>query len=86
MPLGKFGGKEMRVLVTGSQGYIGTVLVPMLHAAGHEVVGLDSDLYKRCTYGNGIPDIPLVEKDIRDVIESDLEGFDAVLHLSRVVK
>ena len=72
----------MRVLVTGSQGYIGTVLVPMLHAAGHEAVGLDSDLYKRCTYGDGIPDIPLIEKDIRDVVESDLEGFDAVLHLA----
>ena len=40
----------MRVLVTGHLGYIGTVLTPMLVRAGHEVVGLDSDLYSRCTY------------------------------------
>ena len=40
----------MRVLVTGHKGYIGTVLVPMLRAEGHEVVGLDSDLYRSCTF------------------------------------
>jgi nucleoside-diphosphate-sugar epimerase len=72
----------MKVLLTGSQGYIGTVLVPMLLAEGYEVVGLDSDLYKRCTFGDGIPDIPLVSKDIRDIEEADLEGYDAVLHLA----
>ena len=43
----------MRVLVTGHLGYIGTVLTPMLVRAGHEVVGLDSDLYSRCTYAPG---------------------------------
>ncbi len=40
----------MRVLVTGHLGYIGTVMVPMILRAGHEVVGLDSDLYERCTF------------------------------------
>ena len=40
----------MRILVTGHLGYIGTVLTPMLLAEGHEVVGLDSDLYRRCTF------------------------------------
>ena len=43
----------MRVLVTGHLGYIGTVLTPMLVRAGHEVVGLDSDLYSRCTFSAG---------------------------------
>ena len=43
----------MRVLVTGHLGYIGTVLTPMLVRAGHEVVGLDSDLYSRCTFSHG---------------------------------
>ncbi|HQP56768.1 MAG TPA: NAD-dependent epimerase/dehydratase family protein, partial [Syntrophorhabdus sp.] len=61
----------MRVLVTGSQGYIGTVLGPILRDAGHEVMGLDSDLYRRCTFGQKVPDIPFVEKDIRDVEISD---------------
>ena len=72
----------MRILVTGSQGYIGTVLVPMLLELGHEVTGLDSDLYGSCTFGDGVPDIPLIKKDIRDVEASDVEGFEAVLHLA----
>lgn len=72
----------MRVLVTGHQGYIGTVLVPMLLAAGHEVAGLDSDLYERSTFGKALPSIPTTKKDIRDVQLKDLQGFAAVLHLA----
>ena len=40
----------MRVLVTGSDGYIGQVLVPMLQRSGHEVVGLDSGLFRDCVF------------------------------------
>lgn len=72
----------MRILVTGSHGYIGTILVAMLSKEGYDVVGLDSDLYERCTFGNSMPDIPLIRKDIRDVQASDLEGMDAVIHLA----
>ena len=72
----------MRILVTGHNGYIGAVMVPMLIKEGYEVVGLDSDLYSQCTFGEGMPDIPELKKDIRDVEASDLEGFDAVLHLA----
>jgi nucleoside-diphosphate-sugar epimerase len=72
----------MRVLLTGHRGYIGTILTPMLLAAGHEVVGMDTDLYSRCTFGDTIPDIPTIQKDIRDAEASDLAGFDAVLHLA----
>lgn len=73
----------MRVLVTGHKGYIGTVLVPMLMEAGHDVVGLDSDLYRSCTFGDEI-NFRIEEKikDIRDVNPGDLEGTDAVLHLA----
>lgn len=72
----------MRVLVTGHLGYIGTVLTPMLLRAGHEVVGLDSDLYRRCTFQGELPIVPHIEKDVRDVELADLRGFDAVLHLA----
>ena len=72
----------MKVLLTGHKGYIGTILSPMLKEAGHDVVGLDSDLYERSTFGEGMPNIPEIRKDIRDVQLSELEGFDAILHLA----
>jgi nucleoside-diphosphate-sugar epimerase len=74
----------MRVLVTGNHGYIGSVLVPMLVAAGHEVVGLDSDFFASCLL-RGQPSGPEVEeiaKDLRDVEARDLAGVDAVVHLA----
>jgi nucleoside-diphosphate-sugar epimerase len=74
----------MRVLLTGHLGYIGSVLTPMLLKAGHDVVGLDSDLYSRCTFAHGgeIVRVPTIRKDTRDVAASDLAGIDAVLHLA----
>ena len=72
----------MKVLVTGSNGYIGTVLTPMLLKEGHDVVGLDIDLYERCTFTGKIPEIPTLKKDVRDVQEDDLFGFDAIIHLA----
>jgi len=73
----------MKVLLTGHRGYIGTVLAPMLLDEGYEVIGLDSDLYNKCTFGDPISYyVPGIIKDIRDVDEHDLEGIDAVLHLA----
>ena len=72
----------MRVLVTGHCGYIGSVLVPILLCEGHEIVGLDSDLFERCTFTGTLADVPHVKKDIRDVNKTDLVGFDAIIHLA----
>lgn len=72
----------MRVLVTGHEGYIGTVLVPLLLSAGHEVVGLDSNLFDRCTFSEGISPIPSIRKDVRDVELADLDGFAGIIHLA----
>ena len=72
----------MRVLVTGHGGYIGTVLVPMFLEAGHDVVGLDTHLYRSCTFGAEPVVVPEIVKDLRDVEASDLKGFDAVVHLA----
>jgi nucleoside-diphosphate-sugar epimerase len=75
-------GGNMRILLTGSRGYIGTVMAPMMLEAGHDVVGLDTDLYRRSTFGPWRESIPTIEKDVRAVEAADLEGFDAVIHLA----
>lgn len=72
----------MRILVTGHRGYIGARLVPLFEAAGHDVIGLDSDLYRSCRFGSGPVPSPGLVKDVRDVTPADLEGFDAVIHLA----
>jgi len=74
----------MRVLVTGHHGYLGSVLMPMLAARGHDAVGLDSDLFERCVLGEEPARGPWrsLATDLRDVTRGDLEGFDAVLHLA----
>ena len=74
----------MRVLVTGHNGYIGSVMTPLLEQAGHDVVGLDFDLFAACTFGEVPPEIESIRKDVRDVEVEDLVGFDAVLHLAAV--
>jgi len=73
----------MKVLVTGHNGYIGTVLTPMLLAQGHEVTGLDANLFIECTFGEE-PDFEITEirKDIRDVQPEDVAGFDVIMHLA----
>jgi nucleoside-diphosphate-sugar epimerase len=72
----------MRVLVTGNLGYIGCILTPMLSERGHDVAGLDSDLFASCTFHGVVPRVPTLLKDIRDVEVGDLRGFDAVIHLA----
>ena len=71
----------MRILVSGHNGYIGQVMTPMLRAAGHEVVGLDTYFYEDCQF-SGAPACESMRKDIRDVETRDLEGFDAVCFLA----
>jgi len=72
----------MRVLLTGHKGYIGAVAGPLLRSAGHEVVGLDTDLFAGCDFGAASDDIKDVRKDLRNLSKSDLDGFDAVVHLA----
>jgi nucleoside-diphosphate-sugar epimerase len=72
----------MRILLTGHKGYIGAVAQSILRSAGHDVIGLDTDLFAGCDFGQAPPDIPEIRKDVRDLDKSDLEGFDGVVHLA----
>ncbi|HZB40918.1 MAG TPA: SDR family oxidoreductase [Ilumatobacter sp.] len=74
---------DVRVLVTGHDGYIGVVMVPMLQSRGHEVVGMDSMLFGPCVFGPRVsqPDVEL-RVDVRDAEEEHFQGIDAVIHLA----
>src|SRR2546429_1126788 len=72
----------MRVLITGHNGYIGSVLAPTVAAAGHRVVGVDSYLFEDCSLGEDVVALESWRRDIRDLQASDLAGFDAIMHLA----
>ena len=71
----------MKVLVTGSGGYIGAVMCPLLASHGHAVVGLDTGYYDGCDFGPYERESRL-DLDVRDVAPRHLEGFDAIVHLA----
>src|SRR5262249_26993315 len=77
---------SMHVLVTGHNGYIGSVMVPFLQAAGHQIVGLDTFYFEECTLTTDLnenkKEIKVLRKDVRDVTPSPLQGIDAVIHLA----
>jgi nucleoside-diphosphate-sugar epimerase len=72
----------MRILLTGHRGYIGAVAGAMLSVAGHNIIGMDTDLFAGCDFGGPTPDIPEIRKDLRELTHEDLGGFDAVVHLA----
>ncbi len=73
----------MRVLVTGHNGYIGAIMLRVLRANGHEVVGQDTFYFEDCTLGEEEEEsVPSIRKDVRDLTVEDLESFDAVVHLA----
>jgi nucleoside-diphosphate-sugar epimerase len=73
---------DMRVLVTGHQGYIGLVLVPMLLERGHDVVGLDSGLFEECMLAEVAAQVESHRIDIRDAGPEVFDGVEAVINLA----
>lgn len=74
-----------RVLVTGADGYIGSILAPRLIVEGADVVGLDNGFYRTgWLFNDPRPRPPMLTKDIRAITPADLEGFDSVVHLAEL--
>ena len=71
-----------RILITGNEGYIGSQMVPVFLESGYEVTGLDTGYFRDCTLTSSSPQVHTLQKDIRDLVPSDLEGFDGVVHLA----
>jgi nucleoside-diphosphate-sugar epimerase len=75
----------MRILVTGNDGYLGSLLAPELLKKGHEVVGLDTGFYKERNLYNTPSNVPYtIVKDLRHVTEKDLSGFEAMVHMAEL--
>ncbi len=75
----------MKILVTGTDGYLGCLLAPLLEEDGHEVVGLDTGFYKNGWLYNGLEVTPrTIAKDMRDLTAGDLAGFDAVVAMAEL--
>ncbi len=72
----------MRIFLTGSTGYVGSVMEPMLRAAGHTVVGADTGFFAHCTFGGGVAPGRHRPWDLRDREEEGVRGCDAVIHLA----
>jgi nucleoside-diphosphate-sugar epimerase len=72
----------MRVIVTGDHGYIGSVMVPTLLAAGYVVTGLDTLFYEGCDFGPDLAAPARIKLDIRDITPAHLGGYDAIVHLA----
>ena len=75
----------MRIFVTGTEGYLGSLLAPELLRRGDEVIGLDTGYYKeRMLYRDGRTTPQTLAKDLRDVDAADLKGVDAVVHMAEL--
>jgi nucleoside-diphosphate-sugar epimerase len=75
----------MRVLVTGTEGYIGSLLGPYLLERGHDVIGVDTGFYRSGWLYNATPVIvKTLNRDIRQLTPGDLEGCDAIVHMAEL--
>jgi nucleoside-diphosphate-sugar epimerase len=75
----------LKLLVTGTDGYIGSILAPFLSERGHDVVGLDTGFYRDgWLYDTPPASFTRLDTDLRHVTEDDLRGFDAVVQLAEL--
>lgn len=71
-----------KVLITGHEGYLGSVMTLAFVNAGFDVTGLDTGYFRDCLLVPNIGNVPNLDKDIRDITDEDLQGFDTIIHLA----
>ena len=77
----------MKILVTGTEGYLGSLLAPILMRAGHDVLAVDTGFYKSGWLYHGTPMTPrTLIKDIRHISVEDLDEIKAVVHMAELTK
>ncbi len=75
----------MRVLLTGSDGYLGCLAGPALSRAGHEVTGVDTGFYRSGWLYDGVDlTVRTMHRDVRDLTVDDLRGVEAVVHMAEL--
>ncbi|HEY9779393.1 MAG TPA: SDR family oxidoreductase [Leptolyngbyaceae cyanobacterium] len=75
----------MKVLVTGTEGYLGSLLPSLLMQRGHEVIGVDTGFYKVGWLYHGTEVTALtLNKDIRHITAEDLQGVEAIVHMAEL--
>jgi len=75
----------VRILVTGTEGYIGSLLAPMLLERGHDVIGVDTGFYKTgWLYNASKWAARTLNCDIRLLREDDLDGAQAIVHMAEL--
>lgn len=72
----------MNILVTGNNGYIGSILTDILLEKGYNVTGLDTNYYEGIKTSETNPEIKQINKDIRTISKDDVKNIDAVIHLA----
>ena len=71
-----------KILITGHEGYLGSVMTLAFLNAGFDVTGLDTGYFRNCLIVPQLAEVPSLDQDIRDLKTKDLEGFDTVIHLA----
>ncbi|MGH7340451.1 MAG: NAD-dependent epimerase/dehydratase family protein, partial [Candidatus Rokuibacteriota bacterium] len=74
--------RQRRALITGHDGYIGSVMTRCFLEQGYDVVGLDTGYFRECVLVPELASVPTIRRDIRDLVPDDITGFDAIVHLA----
>ncbi len=75
----------MKILITGTEGYLGALLAPILMQNGHDVIGVDTGFYKVGWLYNFTSTTPkTLNKDLRHLTWEDFKDVEVVIHMAEL--